>query len=126
MIRILASTLIAAAAPAPAADEVAFQPSSEHFADAAACRASLERTISAAQDYEVVRGPYAITDGDVRIHMVRAEGSGHRIWEHRCVDKVLSSRTWNHSMEAAEEPFTIESAARKAEWLKKEAPKQEQ
>jgi hypothetical protein len=58
------------------------------------------------------------------VHMVRAEGSGHRIWEHRCLGKDLSSRSWNHSMEAAEEAFTVESAALKAEWLNKDSPKQ--
>ena len=118
--------LLAAASPAAASDETPFEPSTELFADAKACRAHLERTVTSAQDYEVVRGPYVLTDGDVRVHLVRAEGNGHRIWEHRCVDKVLSSRTWNHSMAAADEDFTVESVARTAEWLKKGAPKKEQ
>jgi hypothetical protein len=124
-----AAALIVSAAPALASDdEVKFEPSSEQFADASACKAHLQRAVSTAEkeNYAAVRGPYEITEGDVRVHMVRAEGGGHRIWEHRCIGKDLSSRTWSHSMEAAEEAFTVESAARKAEWLKKDAPKQKQ
>ena len=119
---------LASAAPAEASREIPFEASSEHFADAKACRAHLDHTAFTADaaDYEVVRGPYVLTEGDMRVHMVRAEGSGHRIWEHRCLDKQLSSRTWHHAMEAAQDEFTVESAARKAEWLKKDASKQEQ
>ena len=123
----ITSILILAAAPALAADdEVKFEPSAEKFADSVTCRTYLQGKASDAKaaNYDVVRGPYDLTEGDVRVHMVRAEGSGHRIWEYRCIDKILSARTWHHSMETAEEDFTVESAARKAEWLKKAAPKQ--
>ena len=117
----LALPLLRAWAPAAAQEEAKFEASTELFADAASCRAHLERTVSAARpaDYAAIRGPYSIADGDVRVHMVKAEGMGHRIWEHRCLDKALSSRTWAHSMEAEEEAFTVESAVRSAEWLKK-------
>ena len=62
----------------------------------------------------------------MRAHAVIISGSGHRITEHRCLGAKLSSRSWRHSMseretEAAE---TIDSMAAKAEWLKKERPKQ--
>lgn len=123
---LLGLALLLAAAPAAAEEEEAkFVPSAEAFADAASCRIHLERTVSAAApaDYAAIRGPYSIAEGDVRVHMVKAEGTGHRIWEHRCLDKALSSRTWAHSMEAQEEAFTVESAVRSAEWLKKDAPR---
>ncbi|HWH17513.1 MAG TPA: hypothetical protein VNT77_04130 [Allosphingosinicella sp.] len=115
--------LLLFAAPA-AAEEAKFEPSAESFADAAACRAHLQGIVVAATGYEHVRGPYDIAAGDVRIHMVRAEGSGHRIWEHRCLDQQLSARSWHHSMEADEEEFTVESVVAKADWLKKGAPQQ--
>jgi hypothetical protein len=109
--------LLAAAEPAE------FEPSAEHFTDAAACRVHLEGLVSEArgQDYAVVEGPYDLAEGDVRIHMIRAETNGHRIAEHRCLGTKLSARSWRHGMgkEEAEEPFTIDSVARKAEWLKK-------
>jgi hypothetical protein len=125
---VLGLALLAAPAPAPAPieEEAKFVASAEVFADAAACRGHLERTVSGstAGGYAAARGPYEVTGGDVRVHLVRAEGAGHRIWEHRCLDKALSSRTWTHSMEGEEEAFTVESAARTAEWLKKDVPKQ--
>lgn len=106
-----------------AAETVPFEPSAERFADAVACRVHLEELVGEArrQDYVAVEGPYAIAAGDVRIHMVRAEGNGHRIQEHRCLGAQLSVRDWRHGMGTADadEPFTIESVARKAEWLKK-------
>ncbi|HEX8214477.1 MAG TPA: hypothetical protein VF582_03280 [Allosphingosinicella sp.] len=114
-------------APAVAQDQEApFEAGKDVFADAAACRVRLEAEAAKARTarYDAVRGPYEIADRDLRVHMVRAEGTGHRIWEHRCLGKDLSSRTWNHSMEAAEEAFTVESAVRSAEWLKKDAPEQ--
>jgi hypothetical protein len=111
-----------AAAPAPA-EEARFEPSAELFADPQACRLHLGGLIAAAKDYDAVQGPYMIAEGDVRIHMVRAEGSGHRIWEHRCLAEKLSARSWSHSMADTEEEFTVESVARKAEWLKKEVPR---
>ena len=113
--------LLALAAAGP---EAPFVPSAERFADAAACRVHLEGVVGEArqQDYVAVEGPYAIAEDDVRIHMVRAEASGHRIDEHRCLGADLSARSWRHAMEgaSAEEAFTIESVARKAEWLKKD------
>jgi hypothetical protein len=62
--------------------------------------------------------------GDVRIHTVRAEGSGHRIAEHRCLAEKLSARSWSHAMEAEVEEFTIESVLRTAPWLQKGRGKQ--
>jgi hypothetical protein len=115
---------VAAAAGLAEAEGTRFEPSAERFADAATCRARLEAIIAAAQGYEAVRGPYEIAPGDVRIHLVRAEGPGHRIWEHRCLGAALSARSWQHSIEQAEEPFTVDSAASKAEWLKKDGPEQ--
>lgn len=109
--------LLAAAAP----DETPFEDSASSFADAAACKAHLigVATDARAGDYDAVEGPYEIAAGDVRIHMVRAEGPGHRIAEHRCLAEKLSGRSWNHRMEPEEEPFTVESVARTAPWLKK-------
>jgi hypothetical protein len=123
----LVAALLLAAAPATAAGgEAPFNASTDVFADAAACRVRLDAEVTKAQAarFDAVRGPYEIAEGDVRVHMVKAEGTGHRIWEHRCLGKELGSRSWNHSMEAAEEAFTAESAVRSAEWLKKDAPKQ--
>lgn len=119
---ILPLLLCAAAAPA---DEAPFDPAPERFADAEACVGHLRILAADAegQGYEAVRGPYEIAAGDIRIHMVRAEGAGHRIWEHRCLGQALASRTWHHGMKGAEE-FTIDSVAREAEWLKQDAPEQ--
>jgi protein involved in polysaccharide export with SLBB domain len=105
--------------------EAPFEVSTERFADAAACEARLASLAGEARagDYDAVEGPYRLGPGDIRIHMVRAEGSGHRIDEHRCLGSELSARSWRHSMEAAEAeeeaPFTIESVARSAPWLKR-------
>ena len=112
--------LIAATEPAQ------FEPEPQRFADAAACRAHLATLADAArgQGYAAVEGPYPIGPGDVRIHMVRAEGNGHRITEHRCLDAALSARNWRHAMEDGDGPATIESLARDAEWLKKRGPQQ--
>ena len=123
----LASVLWLAPAPAAVKDgETPFSASDQTFADAGACRDWLRAEAAKAQieRYDAVRGPYEIAEGDVRMHLVRAEGTGHRFWEHRCIGKELSSRSWEHSMETAEEDFTVESAARTAEWLKKDVPKQ--
>ncbi len=121
-----AAVMVLSAPAAVQADEARFEASSDLFADAAACRIRLDAEVKKAQAarYDAVRGPYEIAEGDVRVHMVRAEGTGHRIWEHRCLDKALSSRTWRHSMEAEEEAFTVESAVQTAEWLKKPVPEQ--
>lgn len=115
--------LVAALADEPAP----FEPATQTFADAASCKAHLAGLAAAARrgDYAAVEGPYEIAAGDVRIHMVRAEREGHRIGEHRCLGGALSSRSWRHSLAPAEEEFTIESAARDAEWLKQDAPEQE-
>ena len=104
-----------------ALDETPFEDSAQRFADAAACKAHLAGVAAGArgEDYDAVEGPYEIAAGDVRIHMVRAEGLGHRIAEHRCLSEKLSGRSWNHTMEPEEEPFTVESVARAAPWLKK-------
>jgi hypothetical protein len=104
-----------------AADEVPFEPSAERFADTAACRARLVELAGTARTgrYDAVEGPYEITPGDVRIHMVRAERNGHAIAEHRCLGGALSARRWTHALEANEPEFTVESVARSAAWLKK-------
>ena len=104
-----------------AAEEVPFDPSTETFADAAACRARLGALAAEARGgrFDAVEGPYEVTSGDTRIHTVRAEGSGHRIAEHRCLAEKLSNRSWTHQMEDAEPEWTVESAARNAPWLKK-------
>lgn len=109
-----------------AAGEAPFKPASERFADAAACKAHLATLADAARrdGWEAVKGPYDIAAEDVRIHMVRAEGSGHRIAEHRCMGAALAARSWHHSMEAEEQAFTIESVLRTAEWLKKPGSQQ--
>ena len=123
MIRpLLPFALLLVAATEPAR----FEPQPERFADAGACKAHLEKLAKDArgQDYVAVQGPYAIGPGDVRIHMVRAEGKGHRITEHRCLDAALSARSWRHAMEEGDGAVTIESLARDAEWLKKSRPQQ--
>ena len=111
-----------------AAEEVPFEPSSDRFADAAACRAHLGALLATArgEEHEAVEGPYEIAAGDVRAHIVDIAGSGHRIIEHRCLGDQLSGRSWRHSMGGGEEePVTVESMAAKAEWLKKEPAKQQ-
>lgn len=124
---VLPAAVLLSAEPARA-DETPFEPAARSFADAASCAAHLGAVVAdaGAQGHEAVRGPYAIAEGDIRIHMVRAEGSGHRIREHRCLGKALSGRTWHHSMASAGEAFTVDSIARKAEWLKQRAPQQQQ
>jgi hypothetical protein len=109
-------------------EEVPFEPSVATFADAAACRAHLTSLTAAArgQSYAAVEGPYDVGAGDVRVHLVRAEGSGHVIAEHRCLADKLSARSWTHAMEPPEEEFTVESVARTAEWLKKGGAEKQQ
>ena len=117
--------LLAAFAASPAlAEEAKFEPSSRRFETPAACRAHLSEMVSSASGYEIAEGPYDLAEGDARIHLLRVDGAGHHIWEHRCLGQNLSTRDWRHQMEEVEEAFTVESAARKAEWLKKAAPKQ--
>jgi hypothetical protein len=109
--------LTAAAEP----EETPFDASAETFADAAACKARLATLAADARGgrFDAVEGPYDVTPGDTRIHTVRAEGSGHRIAEHRCLAEKLSNRSWTHFMADAQPEWTVESAARDAPWLKK-------
>ena len=125
MIRaLLAFPLLAAtaavAAPDPGAEPAEFEAAQERFADAAACRTHLSGLVTRARadGFDAAEGPYELTEGDVRAHTVRAEGAGHRIAEYRCEEARLSARSWTHSMAAEEEEFTVESVARRAEWLK--------
>jgi hypothetical protein len=121
MIRILlALPLLAAAAAATANEPPEFQASAERFADAAGCRLHLERLVADARAarLDAAEGPYEVAPSDLRAHTVRASGSGHRIDEYRCAAAELSARNWTRSMAAEEEEFTIESVARRAEWLK--------
>jgi hypothetical protein len=106
--------------------EAPFEASGERFADAAACEARLASLAGEARagEYDAVEGPYRLGPDDTRIHMVRAEGSGHRIDEHRCLGPELSARSWRHSMDAAETEFTVESIARSAPWLKQSGGEQ--
>lgn len=103
-------------------EETPFQPSTETFADAAACTARLSGLAAEARGggFDAVEGPYELAAGDTRIHTVRAEGSGHRIAEHRCLAEKLSARSWTHAMAGAETEWTVESAARNAPWLRKD------
>jgi hypothetical protein len=116
---------------AAAGGETPFEAEPRSFADAAACKIFLATRAGEARGagYDAVEGPYEIAAGDVRIHTVRAEGRGHRIDEQRCLGAALSARSWRHSLEEdelerEEAPFTVESAARSAAWLKK-APGQQ-
>ena len=101
----LAAALIALSAPAlPAAD----------------CRAELVRIAAEAraEGYEAVEGPYEVEPGDWRAHAVVADGAGHRVVEHRCVDGRVVSRSWSESPEGAGDgPTPIESLLRGAVWL---------
>ena len=72
---------------AAAAEETPFTPSTESFADAAACKARLAVLVAQARSgsFDAAEGPYEVAAGDTRIHTVRGEGNGHRIAEHRCL-----------------------------------------
>jgi hypothetical protein len=113
--------LLLAAAGVDAVEETPFEPSSRSFADAAACKAFLATQAEEARHggFDAVEGPYVLAAGDVRIHTVRADGSGHRIHEQRCLAEKLSARSWRHALVADEPEFTVESVARSADWLKK-------
>jgi hypothetical protein len=126
MLRALLSLPLLLLAAAADPDEVPFEPATDTFSDAAACQAHLGELADAARHeaYDAVEGPYEIEAGDVRIHMVRAEGAGHRISEHRCLAERLSGRSWSHVMQDETPDFTIESVARSAPWLKKGAGEQ--
>ena len=107
-----------------AAAEVPFEASGEVFADPAACKLRLASLAGDAVGYDAVEGPYEVGRGDIRIHMVKAEGAGHRITEHRCLLAKLSARSWSHRMEGEAGEFTVESVARDAPWLKKDRAQQ--
>jgi hypothetical protein len=103
--------------------ETPFEAAKETFSDAAACKAFLAARAADARQggFDAVEGPYLLAAGDVRIHTVRAEGSGHRISEQRCLAEKLSGRSWSHAMAPKEPEFTVDSVARSAPWLKKGA-----
>jgi hypothetical protein len=119
--------LAAAAQPHVDEDLPDFRPGAERFADAGECRSHLARLVSAArtEGFDAAEGPYDFASGDVRAHTVRGEGSGHRIAEYRCLAARLASRSWTHAIEPPEEEFTVESVARRAEWLKQGARQQQ-
>jgi hypothetical protein len=108
-----------------ASEETPFDASRESFADAAACKARLAGLADEARGgrFDAVEGPYEVSPGDTRFHTVRADGSGHRIAEHRCLAEKLSGRSWTHAMAGAEPEWTVESVARNAPWLKKDGAK---
>ena len=84
------------------------------------CRAELGRLAAEArvEGYEAVEGPYEVGPGDWRAHAVVADGAGHRIVEHRCVDGRVVSRSWSERPEGAGDgPTPIESLLRGAVWL---------
>jgi hypothetical protein len=113
--------LAAAAEPRAEPDDLPeFRPAAERFADAAGCRTHLVSLVRGArgQGFDAAEGPYDFEPGDVRAHAVRFEGSGHRIFEYRCLAERLGSRNWTRSMGPPEEEFTVESVARRAPWLK--------
>ncbi len=124
---ILPLSLLIATPASAASGEAPFVPSGQAFASAAACRAQLVELVADARrgDHAAIEGPYEVAAGDVRAHLVRISGSGHRITEHRCAGEKLSTRTWRHSIDGAEEEAaeTIDSMAAKAEWLKKRGAK---
>ena len=116
---LLALLIAVAAVPAAMPDEAdlpPFEAARERFADGAACRSHLSQLVAQARAarFDAAEGPYEMQSGDVRAHTVRAEGSGHRIAEYRCEAERLSTRSWNHSLAAPEEEFTVESVARRA------------
>lgn len=114
---LIAPLLLAAAQAEPDLPE--FEPAALRFADAAGCRGHLDGLVADARrdGYDAAEGPYELEPSDVRAHTVRAEGSGHRIFEYRCAAERLSTRSWSRSMAPAEEEFTVESVARRAPWL---------
>ena len=125
MVRALLLLPLLAAAAAPndhgAPEPPEFRRAAASFTDAAGCRTHLARLVGEARSsgFDAAEGPYELAAGDVRAHTVRAEGHGHRIAEYRCAAAELSERSWTRSMAGeAEEEFTVESVARRAEWLK--------
>jgi len=120
----LAAILLLGTAAAPA-EETPFEPGNKAFADAAGCKSHLVTLLSEAKafTYAAAEGPYEVVAGDIRIHLVAAEGAGHRITEHRCLAETFSSRSWTHSMAESEEEFTVEKVARSAEWMNAAKPR---
>ena len=119
MLRILLALPLLALASAAAADPPEFENAPDRFGDAGECLGHLQRLVDSARDgdFDAVEGPYALSASDVRAHMIRAEGLGHRVSEYRCEGAQLSARTWIERMDhSAEGAFSIESLAG-AEWL---------
>ena len=118
MSAVMAAALVLAGAAE--ADLPDFEPAELRFAVASECRGHLAQIVAEARGdgFEAAEGPYEIAPGDVRAHRIRADGAGHRIEEYRCEEARLSARSWRRSMAGAEEEFTVESVARRAEWLK--------
>jgi hypothetical protein len=117
---LILAPLLLAAAPHTDPELPDFEASAERFADAAGCRAHIVHLVADARrtGFDAAEGPYDLEAGDVRAHTVRSEGAGHRIAEYRCLAAQLSARSWTHALTQPEEEFTIESVARRAEWLK--------
>jgi hypothetical protein len=121
MIRRLASgalPLLALPAVAAAGEPPPFG-SEQTFGSTSECVLHLDILAGEArgQRLDAVKGPYEVSPGDLRIHTVQAEGSGHLIHEHRCEESRFSSRSWTHSLEGSEEEFTVESVVRRAPLL---------
>ena len=119
MSRILFALPLLALASAASADPPEFENAPERFIDARECQGHLQQIVDTARggDFDVVEGPYALSPSDVRAHMIRADGLGHRVSEYRCEDAQLSARTWIERMDhRADGAFSIESLA-SAQWL---------
>ena len=116
--KLLALPLLSAAAVA-AAEPPEFEPSGTAFADPGACLGHLQHLVAGARagDFDAVEGPYEVAAADMRAHMVRAEGLGHRISEFRCAGAEFSQRSWVERMDRRTDgDFSIESLAQ-AQWL---------
>jgi hypothetical protein len=94
------------------------------YSSAEQCRDRLSGIVRDARGYDAVRGPYALAEGDVRIHLVRAEGGGHVVTEHRCIGIDHETRSWRHALGTEDEAVTIEGWAARAPWLQKGAAEQ--
>ena len=119
MARILLALPLLAFASAAVADPPEFENAPDRFGDAGECLGHLQSLVDAARggDFDAVEGPYALSADDVRAHMIRAEGLGHRVSEYRCEGAQLSARSWVERMDhRADGAFSIESLAG-AEWL---------
>jgi hypothetical protein len=103
--------------------ETPFEPGADSFRTAAECKARLAAIADEARRgaFDAIEGPYDVASGDVRVHIVAAEGKGHRIAEHRCLAEKLSSRSWAHRMEEDLPEFSVDSVARSSAWLKQGA-----